>query len=153
MAAVSGHRTAAQRVADTRALFEGNPAGWLATASPEGEAHVIAVSACWTGEALLIATRGDSPTARNLAAAGTAKLALGTPADAVIVDLAVVERRASGPGSGEVGERFTSAMGWDPAAEPGAWDYFLCAPRRVQAYRGYGERPGSTIMREGRWLA
>ena len=64
----------------------------------------------------------------------------------------MTERRASGPASGPLGATFTAAMGWDPADEPGAWDYFVLTPSRVQAYRGYGERPGATIMREGEWL-
>ena len=50
-----------------------------------------------------------------------------------------------------MGAAFVGAMGWDPADE-GDWDYFLLRPVRVQAYRGYGERAGSTIMRDGRWL-
>jgi len=147
------NRTTEQRIADTLALFAENPAGWLATADAGTGAHVIAVSACWTGDALLIATRGDSPTARNLAATGSATLALGTPDDAVLVDLALTERRASGGAAGELGSTFMRAMGWDPAHEPGSWDYFLLTPRRIQAYRGYSDRRGSTIMREGRWLA
>ncbi len=140
-------------MADTLALFAGNPAGWLATAGEGTGAHVIAVSVCWTGSALLIATRSDSPTAHNLAATGSATLVLGTPEDAVLVDIALAERRVSGSAAGELGSTFTSAMGWDPADEPGSWDYFLLTPRRVQAYRGYNDRRGSTIMREGRWLA
>jgi hypothetical protein len=146
-------RTTAERIADTLELFAGNPRGWLATAGEGPGPHVIAVSACWTGSQLLIATRADSPTARNLAATGTATLALGTPDEATLVDLALSARRPSGHASGELGDAFTAAMGWDPADEPGAWDYFLLTPRRVQAYRGYGDRQGSTIMREGRWLA
>jgi hypothetical protein len=146
-------RTTAQRITDTLNLLARHGRGWLATASPRGDAHLIAVSACWTGTALLIATRGDSPTAANLAAGGGARVALGDPEDAVLVDVRVEERRTSGPASGELGDAFTAAMGWDPADEPGSWDYFVLAPIRVQAYRGYGEVPGSTIMRDGRWLA
>lgn len=147
------HRTTEERIADTLALFAGHPAGWLATAGRDTGAHVIAVSACWTGDALLIATRGDSPTARNLAETRSATLALGTPGDAVLVDLDLAERRSSGEAAGELGTTFTGAMGWDPADEPGSWDYFVLVPRRIQAYRGYGDRQGSTIMREGRWVA
>jgi len=150
---MSERRTTSQRIADTRDLLAHNGSGWLATASPDGEPHLIAVSPCWTGETLLMATRGDSPTAQNLGASGTARLALGAPDDAVLVEASVVERRASGPASGELGTTFTEAMGWDPAEEPGAWDYFVLAPKRIQSYRGYGERPGATIMRDGRWLS
>jgi hypothetical protein len=101
---------------------------------------------------VLVATRADSPTARNLRATGAAKLALGEAEDAVLMDAAVADRRPAGPSAGDLGAAFTEAMGWDPADE-GDWDYFLLRPVRVQAYRGYGEREGSTIMRDGRWLA
>jgi len=146
-------RTPQQRQSDTLSLLATHGRGWLATASSDGRPHLIAVSACWTGRALLIATRGDSPTARNLEATRAARIALGDPQDAVLVEARLAERRASGPGSGDLGQAFSEAMGWDPADEPGAWDYFLLEPVRIQAYRGYGEVPGSTIMREGRWLA
>jgi hypothetical protein len=148
---MSTGRTTAQRIADTQGLLARNGHAWLATASPDGP-HLIAVSACWTGGNVLVATRADSPTARNLGASGAAKLALGEAEDAVLVDAAVADRRPAGPAAGELATTFTEAMGWDPADE-GDWDYFLLRPTRVQAYRGYGEREGSTIMRDGRWLA
>ena len=149
---MSDLRTTTERIADTLELLARNGDGWLATASPDGAAHLIAVSACWTGDAILLATRGDSRTAQNLAATGAARLALGAPDDAVLVDATVAARRHSGALSGELGAVFTVAMGWDPAEEPGAWHYFVLTPHRVQAYRGYGERPGATVMRDGRWL-
>jgi hypothetical protein len=150
---MSDLRSTAQRIADTLDTLAHNDDGWLATASPEGVPHLIAVSACWTGDAVLVATRGDSPTARNLEAAGVARLSLGSPADAVLLDVDVSERRPAGPDAGELATAFVAAMGWDPADEPGSWTYFLLAPQRIQAYRGYGERPGATVMRGGRWLA
>jgi hypothetical protein len=146
-------RTTTERIADTLELLARNGDGWLATASAEGGAHLIAVSVCWTGRDVLLATRGDSATARNLASTGAARLAVGAPDDAVLLDVAVTGRRRSGPDAGDLGATFTAAMGWDPADEPGDWDYFVLSPRRVQAYRGYGERPGATVMRDGRWLA
>ena len=149
---MNNHRTTAQRIADTLELLARNGDGWLATAAPEGGVHMIAVAACWTGEAVLIATRADSPTARNLAATGGARLALGAPEDAVLLDVAVADRRGAGADAGELGNAFTRAMGWDPADEPVPWDYVLLTARRVQAYRGYGERPGATVMRDGRWI-
>jgi hypothetical protein len=151
-ACMTDARTTAQRQNDTLELLARNGSGWLATASRDGAAHLIAVSAFWTDGTVVLATRGDSPTASNLAATGSAKLALGSPADAVLLDLDMTERRVSGPASGSLGTAFHDAMGWDPADEPGTWDYFVFAPRRVQAYRGYGERPGATIMHDGKWL-
>lgn len=149
---MSEPRTTSQRISDTRGILARNADGWLATASAAGTAHLIAVSTCWTGGTLLVATRGDSPTASNLATTGRARLALGAPDDAVLVDVVVGERRLVGAGAGEIGAAFTASMGWDPADEPGSWDYFVLVPQRIQAYRGYAERPGATVMLEGRWL-
>jgi hypothetical protein len=146
-------RPTAQRAADARTVLERNGDGWLATAGPSGAAHLIAVSACWDGTAIVVATRGDSPTARNLDATRAARLALGAPDDAVLVDVVVTERReATGPGD-EPATTFIANMGWDPGDEPGGWAYFRLEPRRIQAYRGYGERPGSDVLRDGVWLA
>ena len=146
-------RSTRQRVDDTLALLARHGDGWLATASPDGAPHLIAVSACWSGTAVLIATRADSRTARNLADGAPARLALGAPEDAVLLDVTVTERRPAGPGAGDLGTTFTATMGWDPAGEPGTWDYLLLTPGRIQAYRGYGERPGATVMLDGRWAA
>jgi hypothetical protein len=149
---MSEGRTTAQRIADTKEHLARNGHGWLATASKDGAPHMIAVSVLWTSGSVLVATRADSPTARNLRETALAKLALGDAEDAVLMDLAVADRRAAGPAAGHLGTAFIEAMGWDPADE-GVWDYFLLRPTRIQAYRGYGEREGSTIMRDGHWLA
>jgi hypothetical protein len=149
---MSEPRTTGQRISDALELLARNGSGWLATASPTGDPHLIAVSPCWTEGTLLMATRADSPTARNLGSAGRARLALGTPGDAVLVDVRVGRRVPAGADAGHLGATFTSAMGWDPADE-GDWDYFVLQLVRVQAYRGYAEVPGATIMRNGRWLA
>jgi hypothetical protein len=146
-------RTTDQRAADARTTLGRNGDGWLATAGSSGGAHLIAVSACWDGTSVVVATRGDSLTARNLEATASARLALGSPDDAVLVDADVAERREAAGDAGDMGATFTAAMGWDPADEPGGWAYFRLLPRRIQAYRGYGERPGSDVMREGTWLA
>lgn len=146
-------RSTDQRAADARTILSRNGDGWLATAGPSGSAHLIAVSACWDGASVVIATRGDSRTARNLDATGSARLAVGAPDDAVLLDLDVVERRESAGSEGEPAATFIASMGWDPADEPGAWAYYRLRPRRIQAYRGYGERPGSDVLRDGTWLA
>jgi hypothetical protein len=145
-------RTTGQRAADARTALDRNGDAWLATAGLDG-AHIIAVSLCRDGDAFVIATRGNSRTARNLDATPTARIAVGAPDDAVLVDVDVVDRTEAAGSTGEAATTFIASMGWDPADEPGAWANYRLRPRRIQAYRGYGERPGSDVMRDGRWLA
>ena len=76
------------RAADARSTLQSNPDGWLATGAPDGQPHLIAVSTCWTGSDVVIATLAGSRTARNLATTRTARLALGAPDDVVMLDLA-----------------------------------------------------------------
>ena len=145
-------RTTSARIVDTLEVLARNGDGWLATASPDGGTHLIAVSACWSGGAVLLATRSDSLTARNLTATGSARLALGVPADAVLLDVAMTERPALRRHLGRARCHLHGRDGLGPGRRARRVDYFVLAPRRVQAYRGYGERPGATIMRDGRWL-
>jgi hypothetical protein len=145
-------RTTGQRAADARTALDRNRDAWLASSGPDG-AHLIAVSLCRDRDAFVIATRGDSRTARNLDATPTARIAVGPPDDAVLVDVDVVERAEAAGSTSQAAVTFIGAMGWDPADEPGAWAYYRLRPRRIQAYRGYGERHGSDVMRDGRWLA
>jgi hypothetical protein len=125
---------------------------WLATASRAGSPHLIAATAVWTGEEIVIATREASPTARNLAETGVARLGLGSPDDVIMVDVDVAGTIAAA-GASEVATAFSEAAGWDPADEGPDWRYFRLRPLRIQAYRGYGELAGRDVMRDGRWLA
>jgi hypothetical protein len=160
MGTMTTARTLDQRRTDTLATLATNPAGWLASAGigPDDRPtpHVIAVSVVWTGTALLMTTRGGTPTARNLDATGRARLVLGAPDDVVMIDVDV----ASGvPASGEdpaslaARATFTAAMGWDPADEGPGWRYHELRPVTIQAYRGYGELGGHVLMRDGTWHA
>lgn len=146
-------RTTEQRKSDVIAALEHNGDAWLSSASPSGRPHLIAVSTCWTGSEIVIATRGPSRTARNLDATRSARLAIGSPDDAILVDVDVVESLAAGPASGETGKVFVAGAGWNPADEGPDWRYFRLRPVRIQAYRGYGESEGRDVMRDGNWLA
>ena len=151
-ARMSGPRTTAQRRADTIALLERHGHGWLATADPGAAPHLIVVTAVWTGSALIVATRGSSPTARNLGIGRRARVGLGEPEDVVMVD-AVVEETAPATRAGSpLATAFVPAAGWDPAEEGDDWRYLRLRPIRIQAYRGYGEHRGSDVMRDGAWL-
>lgn len=145
-------RDTATRKADALAALERQKDVWLASADAQGRPHLIAVSAWWDGTDLVIATRGASRTARNLAASPKVRVARGSPADAIVVDADVVDSRPVDD-SAELAGGFASAVGWDPREVGEGWMFFRLHPVRIQAFRGYDETFGSDVMRKSEWLA
>lgn len=146
-------RTVEQRQADTIAALNRQRDLWLATADPSGRPHLIAVSAWWDGNHLVIATTAASRSARNLDTNGIARLALGTPDDVIVIDAAVADSVKVREADAEIASGFKSAVGWDPRDVDGDWVFFRLTPARIQAYRGYDELDGRDVMQLGRWLA
>jgi hypothetical protein len=105
----------------------------------------------WDGEAVLLATPADSPTGKNLTAAGTARLGLGPTRDVTMIegDVEVLEMDAL---SQEQGDRFAERTGFDPRSLETPYRWFRVTPRRIQAWREANEIAGRDLMREGRWL-
>ena len=125
---------------------------WLASASRSGRPHVIAVSAWWDGERLVVATREASRTARNLAANPVARLALGSPDDATVIDVAAASPRPVAEAE-DMADGFAAAVGWDPRTVGEGWVFIPLEPVRIQAYKGYDELEGRDVMKGSRWLA
>ena len=144
-------RSTQQRKADVIAALERNGDMWLAT-SGGGAPHLIAASGWWDGSQMTIATISGSRTARNLNASKQARVALGTPDDVVMIDVAVADRKPVSDAP-QVRSGFKAALGWDPADEGPDWVFYTLQPVRIQAYRGYSEQKGRDVMRDGRWLA
>ena len=139
------------RKADVLEALEKQKDVWLASADPAGRPHLIAVSAWWDGDELVIATRAASKTARNLAMNPVVKVARGAPSDAILIDAQVVDSRAV-EDSAELCGGFSAAVGWDPREEGEGWMFYRLRPIRIQAYRGYGELEGRDVMKGSRWL-
>ena len=144
-------RSVEQRKADVLAVLQKQGQMWLATAH-EGMPHVIAVSALWTGDELVVTTLGSSRTASNLKPGASARLVAGTQDDAVVILASAVESRPAAD-SPELAERWNEVMGWDPREVGEGWSFFRLRPVRVQAFRGYDEIEGREVMKDGRWLA
>jgi len=144
-------RDTATRKADVQATLDKQGDLWLSTADRTGKPHLIAVSAWWDGDDLVVATTGSSRTARNLAPGSDVRLAAGTPADAIMIDAEVVEKVPASD-AGMVAEGFSRAVGWDPREVGEGWAFFRLRPKRIQAYRGYDELEGRDVMRGSRWL-
>ena len=149
---MSDLRGAEQRKADVLAAMDDNHDVWLATADASGRPHLIAVSSWWDGGRLTITTTGGSRSARNLVSTGLARLAIGDPADVIMVDATVDDRVGVGEADPALAEGFASAVGWDPRQIGEDWAFIRLRPVRVQAYRGYDELQGRDVMRDGEWL-
>ena len=150
---MSEGRTVEQRKADTRAALDAQRDLWLATADSSGKPHLIAVSAWWDGNHVIIATTAASRSARNLEANRIARLALGAPDDVIVIDAVVADRVKVHDADAKLAAGFAAAVGWDPRDINSDWVFLRLTPTRIQAYRGYDELEGRDVMLRGRWLA
>ncbi|MGV9307286.1 MULTISPECIES: pyridoxamine 5'-phosphate oxidase family protein [unclassified Nonomuraea] len=144
-------RTAEQRRKDTLARLENDVDAWVATADQEGGPYLMPLSFLWDGASLLLSTAAGNPTARNLVASGTARLALGHTRDVVLIE-GSVETLEQAEISPELGDAFAVKTGFDPRRLRGRYLYFRVRPRQVQAWREVNELEGRDLMRDGRWL-
>ena len=146
-----GARDPLTRKADALALLATQAIDvWVATASPDGEAHLVPLSLCWAGERAVIAVEPKSRTALNLMASGTARLAVGPTRDVVMVD-AVLERDAAVEDDDELWSAYVGQADWDPRQGSG-YRFLMLRPVRLQAWRESNELAGRTLMRDGDWL-
>ena len=145
-------RSASQRKSDVIAALEQNADLWLATAGTSDRPQMIPVSAWWDGSSIVIATTGGSLSARNLEANRSGRLALGSPADAILVDVTLSDSVPVEQADAEMSAGFAGAVGWNPAEVGPGWVFFRLKPLRIQAYRGYDEVEGRDVMRGSRWL-
>jgi hypothetical protein len=152
MDTIKAPRSRAQRRHDTERRLTQDTDLWVASASANGEPYLVPLSFDWDGKALLLATPTDSPTARNLTATRTARLALGNTRDVSMIDgeVQILELDALPQ---QQGDRFASRAGFDPRALTTPYSWFRISPRRIQAWREANELPDRELMRDGRWLA
>jgi hypothetical protein len=146
----TGPRSRSRRRRDTEQRLAHDVDVWVATASADGVPHLVPLSFDWDGSAVLLSTPAGSPTARNLTASGTVRLALGPTRDVTVIvgDVEVVDAVPR-----EVGDRFAARTGFDPRGESTPYGWFRVVPRRIQAWREADELTGRELMRDGRWLA
>jgi hypothetical protein len=133
--------------------LQNNGQAWLATASRDGKPRLIAVSFWWTGRELVISTRTATPTGRNLHETRSARLAIGSQEDVIMIDAEATEEVVAATATADLRQGFIKAAGFDPAEEGSDWAFFRLRPYQVEAYRGYGELEGRVVMRHGEWRA
>jgi hypothetical protein len=145
-----GARSGPQRRADTLARLETDADIWVATAL-DGHPHLIPLSFAWDGTRIILATPSRSPTARNAAASGAVRLALGPPRDVTVFEAAteVVPCRTADPA---IADCYRGRTGWDPRAEDAEHSFLVAVPTIALAWRSVDELAGRTIMRSGRWV-
>ena len=144
-------RPRADRRRDTEHRLTNDVDVWVASASADGLPYLVPLSFDWDGEAVLVATPSKSPTGKNLARSGVARLALGPTRDVTMIeaDVEVIEINDLPP---EQADRFAARAGFDPRASGSSYRWFRITPRRIQAWREVDELPERELMREGRWL-
>lgn len=124
--------------------------GWVATATAAGAPYLVPLSLVWVEERLVLAIQRSSPTARNLAVSGSARVGAGGTRDVVMID-AVVERMVGVSEDSALGEAYAAQADWDPRGDTG-YVFVILRPLRVQAWREADEIAGRTLMRDGEWL-
>jgi hypothetical protein len=150
-------RSREQRKADALAMLA-TPAVdvWVASAGAgddgTAEPWLVPVSLAWVDERAVIAVESTSRTARNLAAAGGGRLAVGPTRDVVMLDV-LVERVVPVGADPGLDERYCAQADWDPREAGGGYVLVVLRPHRIQAWREANEIRGRTLMRDGRWLA
>lgn len=143
-------RSKTERHAHALRMLESENKLWIATASPDGSAHLVPFSFVWDGKRVTMATKQDNPAARNAARTGKARIALGNFGDVVLIDgsVAVVSPRDVDDARAE---RLSHVSAIDGRRAPG-FVYLQLTPWRIQAWWSGAELAYPTIMRDGRWL-
>jgi general stress protein 26 len=143
-------RSKAERRAHVLRMLESENKLWIATASPDGSAHLVPFSFVWDGAHIYMATSRDNPAARNAGRTGKARVALGNFGDVVLIDgpVAIVSPQDL---DDALAERLQRVSAIDARHAPG-FVYLKLTPWRVQAWWSASELGSPTIMREGQWL-
>jgi uncharacterized pyridoxamine 5'-phosphate oxidase family protein len=139
-------RTREQRRADTLRRLTEDIDAWVATAD-DGVPYLVPLSFHWDGTALYLSTFETNPSARNIAANGRVRLALGETRDVVIIEGVAAETTPSP----EVVTAFAARTGFDPSTLK-RYPYFRVEPRLVQAWREVNEIAGRDLMHDGEWI-
>jgi hypothetical protein len=146
-------RPAEQRKVDTLAkLARPNVDVWVATATAEGDAHLVPLSLAWDGDRVLLAIERRSKTYANLDRHRRARLAVGPERDVVMIDGVVVSFIDAGRAPSAIAETYARQADWDPRDDPDGYVYIVLVPERIQAWREANEIKGRTLMRHGQWL-
>ncbi|WP_030810083.1 pyridoxamine 5'-phosphate oxidase family protein [Streptomyces sp. NRRL S-337] len=149
MATTPPARDAGQRKRDALARLRTDEDAWISSASADGTPYLVPLSFVWHDERLVMATKKNNPTARNLRANGACWVALGPTRDVVLIE-STAETVASDALPDDMGKAFAEKLGWDPRGRE-AWVFLAFRPRRILVWREENELAGRELMRDGVW--
>jgi Pyridoxamine 5'-phosphate oxidase len=144
-------RSTAQRVDHAKSLLQHDADTWIATASAQGEVHLVPLSLSWDGSSIVLATDAGSATARNIAATGRTRLAVGSSRDVVLIHASAMVVPCDEADESTCAT-FVKRTGWNPIKEAGQWAFIVVKPIKVLVWQNLSEIPGRTAMRDGEWL-
>jgi hypothetical protein len=136
-----------ERRAHVLQMLESENKLWIATASPDGSAHLVPFSFVWDGAHLYMATSQENPAARTTGRTGKARVALGNFGDVVLID-GPVAMVAPQDLNNALAERLKQVSAIDARQAPG-FVYLQLTPERIQAWWSASELGTPTIMRQG----
>lgn len=145
-------RTTEQRIADTMQRLRTDADVWVATASPDGDPHLIPLSLAWIKGRVMCVTYTDSPTSRNVAATSKARCSLDSTNDVIVMNTAAqIMPFAECPE--DLIDDMVRQFGWDPRHNSDIeWSALVMTPLMIHAWNSESEIAGRTIMRGGMWL-
>ncbi|WP_030417266.1 pyridoxamine 5'-phosphate oxidase family protein [Streptomyces sp. NRRL S-1448] len=149
MATTPPARDAGQRKRDALARLRTDEDAWISSASADGTPYLVPLSFVWHDERLVMATKKNNPTARNLRANGACWVALGPTRDVVLME-STAETVASDALPDDMGKAFAEKLGWDPRGRE-AWVFLVFRPRRILVWREVNELARRELMRDGVW--
>jgi hypothetical protein len=141
-------RPPTQRKADAFQHLEHDVDAWIATADLEGNPCLVPLSFIWDGEAIVLATHANNPTALNIMATHRVRVILGHTRDVVLMDTSadVLENIAD-----DLARAYLDKCQWDPRNSKG-YEFYCLAPNHVESWRELNEHSDRELMREGKWL-
>jgi hypothetical protein len=144
-------RSKKERRAHVLRRLESDNKLWIATASPDGSAHLVPFSYVWDGQQVTMATPRDNPAARNAERTHKARLALGDFGDVVLIDGSI---SVTDPADidDSVADHLAQVSAIDGRRAPG-FVYLQLTPQRIQAWWSGAELATPTVMRDGAWLS
>ncbi len=149
-----GPRSLEERTADARIVLSAvHTDVWVASASADGQAHLVPLSFAWNGIDVLLAVGPDTVTMKNMRRGGRTRLGFGSTRDVVMVDATLVESVAVAEAPDDVAAGYARQADWDPRASGEPFVYVRLRPERIQVWRESDEIAGRTVMRAGGWLA